>query len=250
MALIAQVHAGLPRRASNLAGVKLLGRKKDNSRLGRRRPRRGPVQDAEAGQSTAGTTAPKGRPTPKRSEAARKRGPVAPAPMTAAEARRRRKELGGPKLTREERKADRVDPPCRDGRTPRTDDGRRRRLPAAARQGPGAPLRARRRGLAPQRARAVHARGARPDLRHARGAVAHSAAPALPGDAGPDGDHGDRRIHPRPQGEPAWSTRSSRTTPKVVGSSAFTPPAAPHSCAGCARRGRRSSAATVSPDGA
>ena len=39
-------------------------------------------------------TAPKGRPTPKRSEAARKRGPVAPAPMTAAEARRRRKELG------------------------------------------------------------------------------------------------------------------------------------------------------------
>ena len=45
------------------------------------------------------TTAPKGRPTPKRD--ARRRGPVAPAPMTAAEARRRRKEN---KLTRAERR--------------------------------------------------------------------------------------------------------------------------------------------------
>ena len=52
------------------------------------------------------TTAPKGRPTPKRSEAARRRGPVAPAPMTSAEARKRRKELGGPKLSKEERRAD------------------------------------------------------------------------------------------------------------------------------------------------
>ncbi|MCG5432686.1 DUF3043 domain-containing protein [Mycobacterium sp. MYCO198283] len=50
------------------------------------------------------TTAPKGRPTPKR-DASRRRGPVAPAPMTMAEARRRRKELGGPKLSREERRA-------------------------------------------------------------------------------------------------------------------------------------------------
>ena len=48
------------------------------------------------------TTAPKGRPTPKR-DAARRRGPVAPAPMTAAEARRRRKEVGR-KLSREERR--------------------------------------------------------------------------------------------------------------------------------------------------
>ena len=39
--------------------------------------------------------------------------------MTAAEARRRRKEIGGPKLTREERKADKRRPPCRHGRTPR-----------------------------------------------------------------------------------------------------------------------------------
>jgi Protein of unknown function (DUF3043) len=104
MTLIAQVHAGQHRRASNLTGVKLLGRKKDNS---------GDVSTAEdtAQEATlkdSGTTAPKGRPTPKRSEAARKRGPVAPAPMTAAEARRRRKEIGGPKLTRDERKADKV----------------------------------------------------------------------------------------------------------------------------------------------
>jgi Protein of unknown function (DUF3043) len=104
MTSIAQVHAGQYRHASNLTGVKLLGRKKDNS---------GDVSKPEdtAQETTlkdSGTTAPKGRPTPKRSEAARKRGPVAPAPMTAAEARRRRKEIGGPKLTRDERKADKV----------------------------------------------------------------------------------------------------------------------------------------------
>jgi hypothetical protein len=83
--------------------VNLLGRKKDNQ---------GPAASEDstaAGQeSAAGTTAPKGRPTPKRSQAARKRGPVAPAPMTAAEARRRRKEMGGPKLSREERKAEKL----------------------------------------------------------------------------------------------------------------------------------------------
>ena len=58
--------------------------------------------------SSAGTTAPKGRPTPKRNEANRRRGPVAPAPQTAAEARKRRKEMQGPKLSKEERKAERV----------------------------------------------------------------------------------------------------------------------------------------------
>ena len=92
---------------SNLAGVKLLGRRKDNT----------PSDDGGSEDALRGRpgrrqgsrhTAPKGRPTPKRSEAARKRGPVAPAPMTAAEARRRRKELGGPKLSREERKAERI----------------------------------------------------------------------------------------------------------------------------------------------
>ncbi len=85
--------------------MKLLGRKKDH-------PRDADSTAAEvtsqAVDETATSTAPKGRPTPKRSQATRKRGPVAPAPLTAAEARRRRKELGGPKLSRSERKAERV----------------------------------------------------------------------------------------------------------------------------------------------
>lgn len=51
------------------------------------------------------TTAPKGRPTPSRGAAARRKGPVAPAPMTSAEARARRKSLARPKLSREERRA-------------------------------------------------------------------------------------------------------------------------------------------------
>ena len=106
MTLIAQVHAGLPRRASNLAGVKLLGRKKPNSGGASSATPEDTAQETMAKDS--GTTAPKGRPTPKRSEATRKRGPVTPAPMTAAEARRRRKEIGAPKLTRDERKAERV----------------------------------------------------------------------------------------------------------------------------------------------
>ena len=55
----------------------------------------------------SGATAPKGRPTPKRSEASRKRGPVAPAPMTTAEARKRRKEART-KLSKEERKAEKL----------------------------------------------------------------------------------------------------------------------------------------------
>ncbi len=84
--------------------VNLLGRKKDNPQ---------PDDVAAATESTAageGLTAPKGRPTPKRSEAARRRGPVAPAPLTTAEARKRRKELAAskPKLTKEERKAEKV----------------------------------------------------------------------------------------------------------------------------------------------
>ena len=91
-----------------LAGVNLLGRKKDNP----------PVEDAPAPEGVAdsgpgvkdsgGNTAPKGRPTPKR-DASRRRGPIAPAPMTSAEARRRRKELRGAKLTREERREEKVE---------------------------------------------------------------------------------------------------------------------------------------------
>ena len=96
------------RVGSNLTCVNLLGRKKHDD---------GENDEAKGGAAAAGgvgqapdisgTTAPKGRPTPKRSEGAKKRGPVAPAPQTSAEARRRRKELRGPKLTGEERKADR-----------------------------------------------------------------------------------------------------------------------------------------------
>jgi hypothetical protein len=68
--------------------------------------------EAEPAETDVGsvrkTTAPKGRPTPKR-DAAKRRGPTAPAPMTAAEARRRRKAMGGPKLTRAERKVERAE---------------------------------------------------------------------------------------------------------------------------------------------
>jgi hypothetical protein len=92
-----------------LAGVNLLGRKKDNPP-----PRDSDdtdgveaTADSDADAKAGGKTAPKGRPTPKR-DAARRRGPIAPAPMTSAEARRRRKELRGPKLSREERREDKA----------------------------------------------------------------------------------------------------------------------------------------------
>jgi hypothetical protein len=84
--------------------VNLLGRKKENPQP----DESGSVVEPEV-QDVAQevrTTPPKGRPTPKRNEAARRRGPVAPAPMTSAEARKRRKELGGPKLSKEERRAE------------------------------------------------------------------------------------------------------------------------------------------------
>ena len=90
-----------------LAGVNLLGRKKD-------RPPPDDVDvnevaaDSEPDAKDAGGTAPKGRPTPKR-DAARRRGPITPAPMTSAEARRRRKELRGPKLSRDERREEKVE---------------------------------------------------------------------------------------------------------------------------------------------
>lgn len=89
-----------------LAGVNLLGRKKDNPPPDNNDDVEA-TADSAAGIRTAGPTAPKGRPTPKR-DAARRRGPIAPAPMTAAEARRRRKELQGPKLSREERREDKA----------------------------------------------------------------------------------------------------------------------------------------------
>ncbi|MCV7150698.1 DUF3043 domain-containing protein [Mycolicibacterium pyrenivorans] len=91
--------------------MKLLGRKNDDSEGSRDTGTSAPADpdDTSAGSGHRVTTAPKGKPTPKRSEASRRRGPVAPAPLTSAEARRRRKELGGPKLSREEKKAQRAE---------------------------------------------------------------------------------------------------------------------------------------------
>jgi hypothetical protein len=87
--------------------VNLLGRKKANPAPEESGAVELGVGD-DAATREAAPTAPKGRPTPKRSEAARKRGPVAPAPMTSSEARKRRKELGGPKLSKDERKVEKV----------------------------------------------------------------------------------------------------------------------------------------------
>lgn len=82
--------------------MRLLGRKKDNSDA----EATAPEEDLQTSEERTRTTAPKGKPTPKRSQG--RRGPVAPAPMTTAEARRRRKELGRSNMTREERKADKI----------------------------------------------------------------------------------------------------------------------------------------------
>jgi hypothetical protein len=77
------------------------------SLLGRKKPTTEEPELVDAEETveadTPKKTAPKGRPTPKR-DSSKRRGPVAPAPMTTAEARRRRKEVGGPKLSKEERR--------------------------------------------------------------------------------------------------------------------------------------------------
>ena len=85
---------------SNLAGVKLLGRNKDEGE-----PTAAPTAEPDPPEMSApaGTTAPKGRPTPKRSSSSRRRGPVAPAPTTVSEARKRRKEMRRT-MTRAERR--------------------------------------------------------------------------------------------------------------------------------------------------
>src|ERR1700722_2260920 len=84
-----QVHAGLQVVAKYPDGVSLLGRKKDTAEE---------AGAADEPTSPGKTTAPKGRPTPRRDV---KRRPVAPAPMTSGEARRRRRDT---KLTRAERR--------------------------------------------------------------------------------------------------------------------------------------------------
>ena len=83
--------------------MKLLGRRADDAEGSP--AEESTLESAPAGQ--VGTTAPKGRPTPKRSERNKPRGPVAPAPMTAAEARQRRKQTRE-SMTKEERKAEKV----------------------------------------------------------------------------------------------------------------------------------------------
>jgi DUF3043 family protein len=100
------------RLRSNLAVVKLLGRKKTHAEVleGDLVAPAASDADPDAAPRAPRRTDPKGRPTPKRDQARRntKKGPVAPAPLTSSEARARRKTLAGPKLSREERKADRT----------------------------------------------------------------------------------------------------------------------------------------------
>jgi hypothetical protein len=107
-------HFGAARPRSNLATVKLLGRKKTHEEdlEGGSAARAAPDLASPTDTAPRGSrrTDPKGRPTPKRDDARRRtrKGPVAPAPMTAAEARARRKSLVGPKLSRAERKAEKA----------------------------------------------------------------------------------------------------------------------------------------------
>ncbi|MGB3484808.1 MAG: DUF3043 domain-containing protein [Mycobacterium sp.] len=90
--------------------MKLLGRNKDDGdSAGDGAAADSTAEVAGDATSTAAGTAPKGRPTPKRNDASKRRGPVAPAPMTSKEARARRKAIAGPKLSKEERKAERAE---------------------------------------------------------------------------------------------------------------------------------------------
>ncbi|TAM72546.1 MAG: DUF3043 domain-containing protein [Mycobacterium sp.] len=89
--------------------MKLLGRRKGQDQDLDESMAASAASDVAA-DATMRRTGPKGRPTPKRNEARRtaKKGPIAPAPMTSSEARARRKSLAGPKLSREERRADKT----------------------------------------------------------------------------------------------------------------------------------------------
>lgn len=90
--------------------MKLLGRKKNESTDGDLGAQaEDAAESALSSESrslrSSQTTAPKGRPTPRRSAATKRKGPIAPAPMNSSQARARRKSLAGPKLSREERQA-------------------------------------------------------------------------------------------------------------------------------------------------
>lgn len=66
------------------------------------------TSSAGAGRRTATLTAGKGRPTPKRRDAeTRRRGPVAPAPMTSKDARARRRAARGTRAERKQAAAER-----------------------------------------------------------------------------------------------------------------------------------------------
>ena len=84
--------------------MRLLGRRKDDDADDAPATDAAPLLESPA---PAGATAPKGRPTPKRNESTKRRGPIAPAPATAAEARKRRKELRST-MSKEEKKADKL----------------------------------------------------------------------------------------------------------------------------------------------
>jgi hypothetical protein len=84
--------------------VKLLGRRKDDDAERAPEAEPTPVTNSTA---PVRATAPKGRPTPKRNESTKRRGPIAPAPATASEARKRRKELRG-SMSKEERQAEKL----------------------------------------------------------------------------------------------------------------------------------------------
>ncbi len=105
-----QVRYGPVSPRSNLAIVKLMGRKKGQDDDLQGVAEVTAIEDDGSAGAAPRRTGRKGRPTPKRSEARRnaKKGPVAPAPMTASEARARRKTLAGPKLSRDERRAERT----------------------------------------------------------------------------------------------------------------------------------------------
>ncbi|VDR40121.1 Protein of uncharacterised function (DUF3043) [Tsukamurella paurometabola] len=96
-----------PARSNTLDGVKLPWQKADEStsEAAEAAAADGAAEPAADSLAKPSQTPGKGRPTPSRREAqGRKRGPVAPAPMTRAEARARKKELRN-SMSKEERKA-------------------------------------------------------------------------------------------------------------------------------------------------
>lgn len=96
--------------SNSLVGVKLFRRGESSSTDATADTTADASGDVTAGTPRSSTTATlgKGRPTPKRRDAeGKRRGPVAPAPLTAKEARARRKATGGSKQDRKTASAER-----------------------------------------------------------------------------------------------------------------------------------------------